>query len=183
MNRTKKNPIVEFSDPFAANQRLLIHDVIVYCNLKWNKPWALKLDRWSTTERNFSGEWLNVERDGYKSNAVTYYDFSTVNPGDLVRIAGGSGTQKYPQIIRVVSINDSQMEYEEICDKTARHELAKRNASPAADAAKRLNAVAQEIIQIGRLIDYLPPTEGNVELSNTLNALAGHIFQIAKDLD
>lgn len=101
-------------------KRVIGTSSLVYCNTKYHAPYLAVIDD--------AGEmvWQDKEYIGYGKNRETYYSVEELNPGDLIKAAGGSGGNKYPFTGWVMEITDEVLIVEEVSQKDMSNILADR---------------------------------------------------------
>jgi len=61
-------------------------------------------------------DWQPIIRVGYGKSAEPYYVVENLQPSDLIQVAGGSGTNKYPFKGQVVSISETELKVKSLSD-------------------------------------------------------------------
>lgn len=77
-----------------------------YINTRYQKPYLAVISS--------DGEyiWQDKQYVGYGKSAEVYYSVENLKPGDLIKVAGGSGSNRYPFVGFVKEIDDQSIKVE-----------------------------------------------------------------------
>lgn len=93
----------------VKGRKTIKYNDLVYCNLRWNYPYMAVC----------KGEdmiWQDKLYSGYGKNAEAFYAVDELVPGDLIKVAGGSGKNKYPYTGKVIEITETKLVLEDMTD-------------------------------------------------------------------
>lgn len=83
-------------------------NAFIYVNTKYHKPYLAVLSP--------DGEYIFQDREyvGYGKGAEVYYCVENLKVGDYIKMAGGSGNNKYPFTGKVIEVDDTTLKVEEL---------------------------------------------------------------------
>jgi len=112
--------MIEVNTTIVNGKRCIKVNAFTYINIKYHKPYLAVLSP--------EGEpiWQDKEYVGYGKNAEVYYSVENLKKMDVIKAAGGSGSNKYPFTGIVVDIDDKTIKVESIDYKDFNNMVAKR---------------------------------------------------------